>query len=865
MAPGKDFKDRFQRLRGRLEQLNAGTAGPTDGVEALALLAELEGIAFESARRHRELELARREQEQVRSRLTERVEGSEQERLVSERRYRALFDASSDAIFVIDLKGRIQDVNRAACERLGYLRGEMIGSMGLADLTLGGDKTLSLERLAALKDKETLSFESVHVRRDGSHVPVEVNARRIEYGDGPLVLATARDISSRVEAAEALENQVSFVQTLIDAAPAPIFFKDVKGVYQGCNAAFAELLGQTREEILGRNVFEISPSTLAKVYHEQDSRLLAEGGTQVYEFRAQSAQGEERDVLISKAAYHDTTGGVAGLVGVILDITERKRAEGLLDRARLDLEQRVRERTAELTDAYARLADSEQKYRTLYEQAGEGILLVDGQGRVLEANPAALALFGDELPLIVGAHLKTLVCKESRDALAPLLEARLSGSVERRELCITCATPAKAGVYAEASASRLEEDRILVMFRDVTNRRRIREELLQAKIAAEDANQAKSEFLANMSHEIRTPIAGILGITDMALNMKPNPVIADLLTKIRKATGGLLDIINDILDFSKIEARRLELYAAGFNLSDRLDRLAEVYGPRAQDKGLALEVKRLGRGLRILGDAGRLDQVLANLLSNAIKFTEQGRVSLGVEVLEEDEAGVSLKFMVSDTGSGIPEEKQRFLFKTFSQLEKGTRRSYGGAGLGLAISKRLVELMQGSIWLEPGSGKGATFAFTIRFPWAEQTEEPRHEAPPRAAEIRPAKQGRRILLAEDNPINQEFVIHFLEEAGHTVRVADNGREALAALAEEPFDLVLMDVQMPVMDGLEATRRIRGHKEGKYDPDIPVVALTAYAMKGDRERMLEAGMSDYLPKPVDMGALYELIDRLTDRE
>ncbi len=863
MAAGKDFRDRFKRLREKLERFNAGTADPGDGMVSLALLAELEGIVNEYDRERKTLESARKEQKQRSTRLARKVEGSEQERKASEQRYRILFDALADMVVVMDQDGLILDANRAACRRLGYSRRELIRSKTLFDLIPEEERDVARKRLDILGDKNELSFEARCLDRKGDRIPVEVNARVIDSGDGRTILATGRDITLRKETSEALQNQMFFAQALMDAAPAPIFYKNPTGVFLGCNAAFAELIGVSKKEILGRTMFEITNRELAQLYSEKDTQLLERGGTQAYEFQGQSANGEKYDALISKAAFRDTTGKVAGLVGVLLDITERKQAEQVLNRARLDLEHRVRERTIELTDAYSRLADSEQKYRTLYEQAGEGILLVDAEGRVQEANPASLALFEAKLSQIVGAKLDELVCGDSHEALSPLLECGVGGSVERRELRISCSCSiAGSGVYAEASATRLEEGRILVMLRDVTNRRRIREELLQAKIAAEDANQAKSEFLANMSHEIRTPISGILGVTDMGLSMQPGPNMADLLNNIRKATNSLLEIVNDILDFSKIEARKLELHEAPFNLQDRLDRLTEVHRPRAEDKGLVLAVVAPSRDLLVYGDAGRLDQVLSNLLSNAIKFTEQGRVDLRVEIEDEDEEGVGLKFVVSDTGSGIPDHKKKLLFKTFSQLEKGSRRSYGGAGLGLAISRRLVELMNGSIWLEEAEGPGATFAFRVRLAWAGQTGEHRAEVAPKVAEIRPARQGRRVLLAEDNLINQEFLAHFLEEAGHSVLVAENGRKALEALEKETFDLVLMDVQMPVMDGLEATRRIRSHSAGLFDPAVPVVALTAYAMKGDKERILKAGMTEYLSKPVDMEALYAVIDRLT---
>jgi PAS domain S-box-containing protein len=748
------------------------------------------------------------------------------------------------------------------------------------------------------------------------------------------------------------------------------------------NDAACYLLGYTEDELVG------SPG----------ERVFAEAGTLealLGQDRSAAQNGETRcrakdGRLVPVSVSVSTLGAANGREGFVLlarDITER-------------------------VQVAAALQESEEKFRSLVETTTDWIWAVDDAHRITYTNPAVEQLLGYTPDEVLGRDCLELMHPEERKHYSLALPALRAA---RRGWTATVVRwHHKDGSYRHVESSAvpiLDPGGALVGFRgadhDVTDRMLYQAELVRAKEIAEMATRAKSEFLANMSHEIRTPLNGIVGMTDLALDTELTAEQRDYLEICKSSADSLLSVINDILDFSKIEAGKLDLDPVPFQLGDSLADMVSALALRAHKKALELVLDIAPEVPdQLVGDVGRLRQVVVNLVGNAIKFTEVGEVVVRVGLESASAEDATLNFSVVDTGVGVPRDKQASIFEAFTQADTSTTRQYGGTGLGLAIASRLVVLLGGRIWLESGLGRGSTFHFTARL--ARPTEASastagadavelrglpvlvvddnatnlrilaelltRWEAQPvtvsrgaeaiaaleaaeragrnfplvlvdsqmpgmdgfelaerilsrpelatatvmmltsagqrgdaarcrslgisayltkpvRAGELQQAirlalVQGRRhahgraalvtrhsiretsiastrplrILLAEDNAVNQQLAVRLLEKRGHTVRVTGNGQEALAALGEEQFDLVLMDVQMPVMGGFEATGAIRA-KEAGTGRRLPIVAMTARAMKGDQEACVAAGMDGYISKPVSATVLYETVEAL----
>jgi signal transduction histidine kinase/ABC-type amino acid transport substrate-binding protein/BarA-like signal transduction histidine kinase len=503
----------------------------------------------------------------------------------------------------------------------------------------------------------------------------------------------------------------------------------------------------------------------------------------------------------------------------------------------------------ELAEARQRVVDIAQGLPGVVYQS---VVRKDGSGEVLFGREAYYRLLGirSDSPKLDWQTLASVVVEEDQ----PALREALTRSVKDHEMLAVAFRVHNAGnvprwIQVEAVPTRSLDPDIVGVWNgyaiDITERKKLESELAATRAAADAANKAKSDFLANMSHEIRTPMNAIIGLSHLVMKTELDGRQRDYVAKISGAAQSLLRIVNDVLDFSKIEAGQLTLETIRFNIHTIFDDLISIVGHRAAEKGLELRIDVAPEmPNNVIGDPLRLSQVLLNLAGNAIKFTQRGHVAIRAQLVEQMGDELRVRFEVADTGIGLSREQASRLFRSFVQADSSTTRQYGGTGLGLSISKRLVALMGGEIGVDSHPGHGSTFWFTVALARAPVREElaPAKAGPPQNL------RGARVLLVEDNAINQQVAAELLQSAGVEVDITANGLDALRAVRSKHYDAVLMDVQMPVMDGMQATQAIRGIEQFRA---LPIIAMTASVMRGDRDRCLEAGMNDYISKPISV--------------
>jgi PAS domain S-box-containing protein len=766
-----------------------------------------------------------------------------------------------DSISIIEIdSGRIIDSNEAFLADVGLPRNQVVGQ-------LCHELTHSLSELCApplhecpmLKTKETgqkCTVEHTHKSADGHEVIVEVSTFPIKDEDGTFsqVVHLAHDITERKKAEEAIKNSEQRLSQIINFLPDPTFVVDNEGMVLTWNQAMEKLSGVKADDMVGKGNFEHAlpfygerrPILIDLVKNwdaEYEKKYLSvekDGANLISESYHPSLGGKEIYLHATAALIYDAAGEVAGAIESLRDITEKKKADDII-------------------------RESEERLSNILKTTNEGFWLIDTDDITLDINDAMCEILQRSREDVVGKSINDFLDDKNIKLVREQEKIRGEGDKGLYEISLSRADGAtvpclvNAAPLLDAGGNKIGS---FGMFTDITERKQMEDELIDAKRTAIEANKAKGDFLANMSHEIRTPMNAVIGMTHLALKTELTPKQQDYLHKIHSSANSLLGIINDILDFSKIEAGKMDMEVVDFNLDDVLENLANLVSVKAQEKeelevlfATAQNVPRF-----LVGDPLRLGQVLINLANNAVKFTDAGEIVVSTELVKKSADRISLKFSVSDTGIGLTDEQAGKLFQSFTQADTSTTRKYGGTGLGLTISKRLVEMMDGKIWVESEPGQGSTFNFTATFGLG------REEVKKRFAPSRDLR-GMKVLVVDDNPTSREILRDMMASFSFEVTLAASGQEGITEIEKadrnKPFEMVIMDWKMPGMDGIEASRRIKEHPGLSHVPHI--VMVTAYGREEVIRNAEKVGLDGLLLKPVSPSVLFDTIIQAHGKE
>ena len=766
----------------------------------------------------------------------------------SEDRYRRVVEVSPDAIFV-HCEGKFVFMNQAAATLLGAEKPEDLYGLRALDFVHPDMRTLVAERIQnAWSSGDNPLIEEELLRLDGSTVYVDMVSVFFSYEGKTSVLAIARDITERKKIQQdfdstlkALAASERFLNTVIDTEPECVMLLDRDSSFLMLSrAGLAMLQADSFEQVKGQTFY-----SMIKPPYQDAFRLLTgqvfQGIPKTLEFEISGFRGADTWLDIHAVPFRDESGEIVSLLGVIRNISEKKQFEQALKAER-------------------------DHFQALFENDSSAHVIVSSDRKITRVNRYFCNMFGgyEESELVGQSTLILHVDKEHYESWAPnfeqAFESKTNFSAEypwrRKDGSI---------FWCVFNGVRLElvTGEIVAVWSvlDITTRKQAEQQLQIAKEAAEIANSAKSSFLANMSHEIRTPMNGIIGMAHLLHTTDLTAEQKHYLANIEASAITLTSLISDILDLSKVEAGKLELERTDFSLRCCIRELIASQQFQIQQKNQSIQITIADDVPEILhGDQLRTRQILLNLIGNAIKFTEHGSITISCQLVDVSNRHAIIRLMVTDTGIGMTTHQLERIFTPFEQADNSFARKYGGSGLGLAICRRLTELMGGRIWAESRAGHGSTFYVELSYGIPEPSASeplPKNGEPCSSSELQPLT----ILLAEDNRVNAEFVAKILSRAGHKITTVENGQQVLDQINHNHFDCILMDIQMPVMDGDEAAHLIREQEYGT-DRHIPIIALTAHAMADERARLLRQGFDAHIPKPIDIGMLMAELKRLT---